>query len=236
MGVSSEQLGRLFQPFAQADDSMSRRFGGSGLGLSISQRLARMLGGELSVRSQPGQGSVFSFEVATGPLDTVRQIEPDSIQRLEGRAQAQAGAGSPSARSLEGVRILLAEDGPDNQRLIAYVLRREGAEVTIVDNGRKAVEALAPDNAPACLSPPPFDVVLMDMQMPEMDGYTATALLRAKGATLPIVALTAHAMAGERERCLAAGCSDYATKPIDRAALIQTVLRPIARPAAPVEA
>lgn len=128
---------------------------------------------------------------------------------------------------LAGVKVLFAEDGPDNQKLISFLLRKGGAMVTVVENGRLAVEALTEGGSVEgkLLDPAPFDLVLMDMQMPEMDGYTATSLLREKGARLPIVALTAHAMTGDRETCLAAGCTEYATKPIDRKTLTELVGR-----------
>ena len=121
---------------------------------------------------------------------------------------------------LRGLRLLLAEDGPDNQRLIAFLLRKAGADVIIVENGQEAV-----DIATAAASEHrPFDVVLMDMQMPVMDGYEATAMLRRDGYRDPIVALTANAMAGDRERCLASGCDDFATKPIEKVRLFETIL------------
>jgi CheY-like chemotaxis protein len=124
------------------------------------------------------------------------------------------------------VRVLLAEDAPVNQRLISYILSRAGAAVTIVDNGRAAVEALCGGTLDGPLTtPPPFDVVFMDMQMPVMDGYTAARQLRNRGCALPIVALTAHAMTSDREKCLQAGCDDYATKPVDRQALVETCHR-----------
>ncbi len=120
----------------------------------------------------------------------------------------------------EGCRVLLAEDGPDNQRLITFVLKKAGAVVAVAENGQQVLDLVA-------AAEEPFDVILMDMQMPIMDGYTATTQLRQKGYTRPIVALTAHAMSGDREKCLASGCNDYATKPIDRLQLIQQVARQI---------
>jgi len=135
----------------------------------------------------------------------------------------EAGAGS----KLNGMRILLAEDGPDNQRLISHVLRKAGAHVRIVENGRLAVESLTVDGTldGELLVPPPVDLLLSDMQMPEMDGYAATRLLRAKGCSLPIVALTANAMTGDADKCIQAGCDEYETKPIDKDKLIATCLK-----------
>lgn len=123
---------------------------------------------------------------------------------------------------LTGLRILLAEDGPDNQRLITFMLRKAGAEVSIVANGKLAVESMTVDGTVSgeLVSPSPFDLVLTDIQMPEMDGYTATRTLRDKGAKVPIVALTAHAMQGDRDRCIEAGCDGYAQKPVDRQMLL----------------
>ncbi len=238
IGLTPEQIGRLFGAFAQADTSMSRRFGGTGLGLRISKRLAQLLGGDIAVESVHNVGSVFTVTVPTGPLDGVEMIDSRAAERhtptsaagdpaqAEPPASAVSGAHTPPLqRALAGVRVLLVEDGPDNQRLIAFHLRRAGATVHVADNGLKGVRAMCVhgDEASPLIEPSPFDVVLMDMQMPEMDGYSAAALLRKKGCRAAIVALTAHAMSGDREACVAAGCTDYATKPIDSRKLIELV-------------
>jgi signal transduction histidine kinase/DNA-binding response OmpR family regulator len=209
IGVAPEVRDRLFTPFMQADPSTSRRYGGSGLGLTISRRLARMLGGDIAVDSTPGHGSTFTVDVDPGSLAGVPRSIPAS-------APAPAAAVVASAVRLDG-RLLLAEDAPDNQRLITFYLRRAGATVDVAENGRVAVEK--------ALAGEPYDVVLMDMQMPEMDGYDATAELRRAGYHGAIIALTAHAMDGDREKCLHAGCDDFATKPIDRDALLALVRR-----------
>jgi CheY-like chemotaxis protein len=215
IGMTPEQLGRVFQPFTQADSSTTRKYGGTGLGLSISRRLATMLGGEISATSSLGKGSCFRVSVAAGSLEGVPLVQPG--QPTEKPAPAEE-AGAPKI-DLD-CRVLLAEDGPDNQRLIAFVLRRAGADVTVVENGQKAVEyamASYPGWGRRTEDPEvPFDVVLMDMQMPIMDGYEATRRLRSLGYRQPIIALTAHALQHDREKCLEAGCDEYAAKPIER--------------------
>ncbi len=219
LGMTPEQRDRLFRPFSQADASTTRMFGGTGLGLTISKRLAEMLGGDVSiVESAPGVGTRFRLTIVTGALDGVPMVVPG---RQDGAEDSRPLAAKPEmpAHSLAGWRILLAEDGPDNQRLISFVLTKAGAEVEVVANGRLAVAAALQ----AVEDGQPFHVILMDMQMPVLDGYGAAALLRAKGYRGPIIALTAHAMAGERDKCLAAGCDDYATKPIERAKLIAII-------------
>ncbi len=232
IGLTPDQQGRLFGAFMQAGASTTRKFGGTGLGLRISKRLAAMLGGDIAVRSAPGEGSTFTLTVGTGSVSSVRWSHPGGAalnlareatpHLIEGRATV-AGLGEGTLR-LHGLRILLAEDGPDNQRLISHHLRRAGAEVTIVENGRLAVEAVTCDGTldGDLATPPRFDLIVSDMQMPEMDGYAAARLLRAKGWSLPIIALTAHAMRGDIDQCLAAGCDGYAAKPIDRDLLIET--------------
>ncbi len=217
IGLTEEQASRLFQPFSQADASTTRKFGGTGLGLTISKRLAEMLGGGITLHSEPGKGSTFSVTVKTGDLEGVRLLDGPTEAAAPATPAPPVGNAAPPVR-LDG-RILLAEDGPDNQRLIAFVLKKAGAEVTVAENGQIAHdEALA-----ARARGEPFDLILMDMQMPVMDGYTATAKLRAAGYTGPIVALTAHAMAGDDTKCLAAGCDGYLTKPIDRAVFLPAV-------------
>ena len=222
IGMDEEQMETLFEPFTQADASTTRRFGGTGLGLTISKRFAEMLGGDITAESQPGQGCTFTVTIDTGPLEGVRMLEHPGEAGADTRAPADEAERRPADdRPLDGARILLAEDTPDNQRLIGYHLKKGCAEVEIVGNGRAAVEkALEAERAGR-----PFDVILMDMQMPVLDGYAATSILRDSGYDRPIVALTAHAMRGDRERCLAAGMNDYVTKPIQPAELFSALRR-----------
>lgn len=209
IGMTAEQIDRLFQPFTQVDSSTCRKCSGSGLGLAISKRLAEMLEGTISVTSEPGQGSTFRLTVGAGSLDGVAMVEYPA-EALSIEALVEPLEAEPHVK-LQG-RILLAEDGPDNQRLVAFVLRKAGAQVEIAENGQVAVQrVLAAQKAGQ-----PFDLILMDIQMPVMDGYQATRHLRDAGYSEPIVALTAHAMAGDRTKCLEAGCTDYVTKPIEK--------------------
>jgi CheY-like chemotaxis protein len=211
IGIGPETLPRLFRPFSQGDSSVTRKFGGTGLGLAISHHIAQSLGGSLRVNSEVGQGSTFSLTVPTGDLDGVAMIdEPAEAMH----AAEEAEAWPSDASNLTGVRVLLAEDGLDNRELIQAVLQRAGALVDTAVNGRIAIEK-------ACSQS--FDLILMDMNMPEMDGYEATSLLRDGGYPKPIVALTANAMIGDNQRCRIAGCDAYLTKPIDRELLIQTI-------------
>ncbi|TWU06887.1 Sensory/regulatory protein RpfC [Symmachiella macrocystis] len=213
IGIARHKIDTLFSPFTQADNSTTRQFGGTGLGLTISKRLTKLLGGDISVQSTAGRGSTFSITVATGPLEKSRMIH--GAGESESQTRKVSEAGQPQA-SLANTRILLAEDGLDNQRLIAFVLKKAGAEVVLADNGQIAFD-LATE---ASRANRPFNVVLMDMQMPVLDGYSATRRLRDVGYTHPIIALTAHAMTGDREKCLDAGCDEYTTKPIDRKRLV----------------
>ena len=219
LGMTAEQLASIFQPFSQADTSTTRRFGGTGLGLTISKRLALMLGGDIVGHGTPGRGSEFLVTVATGPLQGVRML--DNMGEVLPVEKTEPVETAPDEDTPLRGRILLAEDGPDNQRLIAYILRRHGAMVDVAENGQVAVDMVQQ----AADAGEPFDCILMDMQMPVLDGYGATTLLRKTGCKMPIVALTAHAMRGDRQRCLQAGCTDYLSKPIDRGQLLQTVAR-----------
>jgi signal transduction histidine kinase/CheY-like chemotaxis protein len=213
LGMSAEQLAKVssFKAFTQADSSMSRRFGGTGLGLRISHRITALLGGGLELASEAGAGTTAVASFEAGPLG--REV---SLLTAPDRDHESASL------TLEGTRVLIAEDGPDNQRLFGHLLRRAGAHVEIVENGLLAVEAVCGGGV---IHPGggAYDVILMDMQMPELDGYQATRTIRERGVTTPIVALTAHAMSGDRERCLAAGCSGYLAKPVERTRLIETV-------------
>ncbi|MEM6505915.1 MAG: ATP-binding protein [Planctomycetota bacterium] len=222
-GMTPEQRDRIaaFKPFTQADASTTRKHGGTGLGLRISNTLATMLGGGITVESTLGRGSTFAATITTGDLSEAQQIEPDQIDAvLQQQGAAAHAVPRQSHRPLDGMRILLVEDGKDNQRLIMFHLKKAGADVDLAENGLLGVEHLK-----ACPPEKLPHLVLMDMQMPEMDGYTATRHLRHQGFTLPIVALTAHAMEGDRELCLEAGCDDYLTKPIDKVRLRDTCAR-----------
>jgi CheY-like chemotaxis protein len=216
IGLSEEAQHRLFDSFWQADSSSTRRFGGTGLGLAISKRLAEQLGGDITVASTPGRGSTFTLSIATGSLEGVTLLNDPGQTR-----PAAPGRENPAA--LAGTRldcrVLVAEDGHDNQRIISAFLTRAGATVTVAENGQLALDSVRK----AADEGLPFDVILMDIQMPVLDGYSAARRLRAEGYTGPIVALTAHAMKEDRQKCLDAGCDDYLRKPIDREVLVAMV-------------
>jgi CheY-like chemotaxis protein/nitrogen-specific signal transduction histidine kinase len=207
IGMTAGQMAQLFRPFVQADASVERRFGGTGLGLTIARSLARLLGGDVAVASEPGKGSTFTVEIGAGLIDGV-----PAINQLVLPDEDDAAPDEPPAR-LSG-RVLLAEDGVDAQRLIARHLRRAGAAVTVVGTGRAAVERLSAE---------PFDLVLMDLRMPDWDGYAAVARLRAAGRTTPVLALTASAAPADCQRCLASGFDGYLAKPIERRKLLAGV-------------
>jgi two-component system CheB/CheR fusion protein len=209
IGMAQELVGRLFIPFTQGDASITRKFGGTGLGLTISRQLAKLLGGDVTVTSQLGIGSTFTLKIDGGPSV--------GVERLEGLTEATLPTTMDhkiDANIRLDCRILLVEDGTDNQRLLRMQLGDAGASVTSALDGKSAVDLAARES---------FDLILMDMQMPVMDGYAATMELRRRGLTTPIIALTAFAMAEDRDKCLAAGCSGYLSKPIDEEKLLKTV-------------
>jgi signal transduction histidine kinase/CheY-like chemotaxis protein len=209
IGIAPEKKATLFRAFEQADSSITRRFGGTGLGLAITKRIAVLLGGDCTVESEVGRGSTFSFKLAAKPTPDARMLKVFGEAELDRETRRPSSTAEPIR-----ARILLAEDGPDNQRLISMMLRKAGAEVAVAENGQMAVDRARLER---------FDLILMDMAMPIMDGYTAARSLRELGIDIPIVALTAHALAGEREKCLAAGCNAYLTKPIDRPDLLAQI-------------
>jgi CheY-like chemotaxis protein len=209
IGISAQDQQQIFAPFMQVDASTTRRHGGTGLGLTIASDLIRAMGGRLAVKSELGRGSTFYFTIPVSRAPQVRQT-------LEAHASAAAAPQGESSARREVLRILLVEDVPTNQMLIRRILEKRGHRVDVADNGREAVQRV---------SGTAFDVILMDVQMPVMDGYQATAAIREMPALarVPIVALTAHAMPGDRERCVAAGMDAYLTKPIDVHELVQMV-------------
>ncbi len=216
IGMSREQVDSLFKPFEQADTSTTRRFSGTGLGLHISSRLAQMLGGDIMVQSEPDRGSSFIVRIPTGPIDAASLIDPEQAWALlQQQRERDAQRTNEDLKPLEGVAVLLAEDGPDNQRLISHFIRKAGGSVVLAGNGIEAVDAVAAGAS--------YDVILMDMQMPEMGGTEATEKIRALGCRTPILTLTAHATDREREISFAAGCDDFLTKPIPRDTLIDTI-------------
>jgi len=216
IGIAPDQISRIFLPFDQADNSITRKFGGTGLGLAISRYIARGLGGDVTVESQLGMGSTFKATISTGSLENVRFIPLQLSESIQPSQHAIA-VGSKS-HDLTGVRILLVEDGETNRDLISLVLSRVNANVTCACNGLEGVHAAEAGE---------FDLILMDMQMPVMDGYSAAQRLRSGGCRLPIIALTAHAMRGDREKCLSAGCTGYLTKPIQVDRLLETVAKQV---------
>ncbi|QDU17795.1 Autoinducer 2 sensor kinase/phosphatase LuxQ [Gimesia maris] len=224
IGMTAEQIAMLYQPFVQADSSTTRKFGGTGLGLAISKRLAEMLGGDLTCESVPGEGTVFTLTIGIGNPETLKFHEnpQDKFRQIPVIQQdPELPAGDSETMNLGPCTVLLAEDGVDNQRLISMLLKKEKAHVVLAENGDIAVRrALNAEQQGK-----PFDVILMDMSMPVLDGYGATRKLRELGIETPIIALTAHAMTGDRQKCIDAGCSDYATKPVNREKLRNIILK-----------
>jgi PAS domain S-box-containing protein len=214
IGMSLEARGKIFQPFVQADGSTTRNFGGTGLGLVISKRFANALGGDIIVTSEPGKGSTFTVDIAA-PFKASTRFLDASQAREVWQTEAAERDQMATTTSLPAVRILVVDDGEANRALLQLVLSKAGARVETVENGQEALDAVAES--------PDFDLILMDMQMPVLDGYTATGTLRERGFTRPIIALTGNAMLGDEERCRSAGCSGFLTKPIEIGELLTQV-------------
>ena len=207
IGMRQADIEKVFAPFEQADNSTTRRFGGTGLGLTITHRIVGLMGGSLRAESVEGQGSSFEVRLPYVPLAAApAETEPEGAD------------GEPGTR-LTGIRVLVAEDNEVNQMVLEDHLCSEGAEVTLVDNGQAAIDCVLAKGAAA------FDVVLMDVQMPVMDGHTATRLLGGIAPDLPVIGQTAHALDEERAACLAAGMVDHLAKPIEPEAMVRSILR-----------
>ena len=208
-GISREQAEGLFVPFAQADASTTRRFGGTGLGLALTRRLCRLMGGDYVLEhSEIGRGSLFKA--------TVRVQSAKTFEQTSGLAGSRLQPGAPAGPRLEGVRVLVVEDSPDNQMLIGLFIEREGAILTFAEDGEAGVSRARAEE---------FDVVLMDIQMPVVDGHEAVRRLRASGYRTPVIALTAHAMKEEQSRAGQSGFDGFLTKPIDREAMVEMIGR-----------
>jgi signal transduction histidine kinase/CheY-like chemotaxis protein/HPt (histidine-containing phosphotransfer) domain-containing protein len=201
IGIPTDKIDAIFQPFVQADDSVTRRFGGTGLGLAIGKKIAIALGGDLRVTSVVGHGSTFTVRIATGPLSGVPLYDTAPAEPVADVSEAKH-----APCDLGGTRVLVVDDGDTNRRLLKLLLERCGATVHVAENGQIGVDMAARKS---------YDAILLDMQMPVMDGYTAARKLRDTGYRGPVIALTAHAMKGDREKCEEAGCTGYLPKPID---------------------
>lgn len=224
IGIAPEKLNLLFKPFQQVHSEGTEKYGGTGLGLAISKEIARLLGGDITVRSDIGLGSLFAFSIRCKlPAGTPLLRRPSSAV-LDDARNLRARAKAELLPPISG-RILVVDDSPDNRKLFRYHLESQGIVVDVAENGREGVNKGAAQT---------FDAILMDIQMPELDGFGALKELRARGVNTPIVALTAHAMRGDMERCLEAGFTDYLSKPVSRASLFDKIRSVTKKPDAPV--
>ena len=212
IGIAADKLDAIFEPFVQAEASTTRQFGGTGLGLAISRRFARALGGDVTVSSRPGEGSTFHVVLEAGTLDDVAWLSPAALALVQ---DAPPDAAAVTWR-FAPARVLVVDDGAENRELVRLVLEAAGLTVVEAEHGAAALEVLARE---------PIDLVLMDVQMPVMDGYTATRRLRDLGRTLPVIALTANAMKGFEAQIEAAGFSGHLTKPVDIDAMLAELAR-----------
>jgi CheY-like chemotaxis protein len=211
IGMNEDAIGRLFSVFSQADNSTTRRFGGSGLGLSISRQLARMMGGDIVVKSEEGRGSTFTL--------TFKAKEALPVAEPAPRVAEPAKSAEAPKRSLRGARVLLTDDNAINRQVIKLFIGPLGCEIHEATNGKEALDKIASL---------PFDIVLLDVHMPVMDGKEAIQRIRASSHAwkdIPVIALTADAMTGDREKYMALGMTDYVSKPVDQRELIAKMLK-----------
>jgi len=212
IGIPADKQDSIFEEFARLDSSAARRFKGTGLGLVITKKLAHLLGGELTLTSEPGKGSVFSLTIPAG-VNVKAQPSFNKYKPVIDFNQELDTSETTKRLKFSG-RVLVAEDSQSNQVLIKLLLEKLGVQVTMAQDGKEAVQKAISR---------PFDLIFMDIQMPNMDGLSATKILRQKGLKTAIVALTAYAMRGDDEKCISAGCSDYIAKPIDRKTLLKVI-------------
>jgi signal transduction histidine kinase len=212
IGIPQEKLPVIFDSFTQVDSAASRKYGGTGLGLAITRQLVQLLGGRISVVSTQAKGSIFTLEIPTGvqwsDVNTQVWNKYLPVDEINERLETEKGL------VMYNGKVLVAEDNPSNQKLIAILLQKMGLEVTLADDGLEAVEQCAHQT---------FDIILMDMQMPNLNGYDATRQLRSQGVQTPIIAVTANAMTGDEQKCMSAGCDGYLSKPIDRSKLNELI-------------
>ncbi|MBC7434931.1 MAG: response regulator, partial [Bdellovibrionales bacterium] len=210
IGIAPDRIESMFEPFTQADPSITRRFGGTGLGLTISRRFARAMGGDIVATSQAGVGSTLTLTFTAASQPGARMLSPAEVMA----EQAETAGLSRAKWKIPSSRVLVVDDGAENRELLSLVLAEQGLWVEDAENGQIAVDKVAASG---------YDLILMDMQMPVLDGFRATAVLRSRGVTTPIIALTANAMVGFEEEVIKAGCTGYATKPIDIDTLIAQI-------------
>ncbi len=229
IGIPAEKLSTIFDPFAQADSSTSRNYGGTGLGLTLSHKLAQLLGGNLTVQSTVNQGSVFSVTLKVGYECNLTQQKKlnHSLSSVDPNREFHHRRDIKSVpRDLKG-RVLLVDDTKEIRKLFNFMLHKMGLEVVTASNGKEAIELVTE----AANRNDVYNVILMDMQMPIMNGYEATRFLRSQENQIPIIAITAHALVSDREKCLDAGCTEYLSKPVKYEVLYEMVNRYLAETA-----